>query len=84
MEVFIMKKSPKKKQYKIMTIDPYLQPYYNDIALRMQRHADTRQLLLGTKSDLSTFANGYLYYGFLRTETGWVFASGLPVPMPSI
>ena len=73
-----MKKSPKKKQYKIMSIDPYLQPFYNDIALRMQRHADTRQQLLGDKADLSTFANGYLYYGFLRTETGWVFREWAP------
>ena len=73
-----MKKNPKKKQYKIMSIDPYLQPFYNDIALRMQRHADTRQQLLGDKADLSTFANGYLYYGFLRTETGWVFREWAP------
>ena len=73
-----MKKSPKKKQYKIMSIDPYLQPFYNDISLRMQRHADTRQQLLGDKSDLPTFANGYLYYGFLRTETGWVFREWAP------
>ena len=73
-----MKKSPKKKQYKIMSIDPYLQPFYNDISLRMQRHADTRQQLLGDKSDLPAFANGYLYYGFLRTETGWVFREWAP------
>ena len=73
-----MKKSPRKKQYKIMSIDPYLQPFYNDIALRMQRHADTRQLLLGDKADLSSFANGYLYYGFHRTDDGWVFREWAP------
>ena len=61
-----------------MSIDPYLQPFYNDIALRMQRHADTRQQLLGSMEDLSSFANGYLYYGFLKTETGWVFREWAP------
>jgi len=73
-----MKKSPHRKQYKIMAIDPDLQPYYSDVALRMQRHADVRQLLLGTKADLSSFAYGYMSYGFLRTESGWVFREWAP------
>lgn len=73
-----MKKNPRRKQYKIMSIDPYLQPFYSDVALRMQCHVDVRQLLLGTKADLSSFANGYMYYGFLRTPTGWVFREWAP------
>ena len=73
-----MKKSPRKKQYKIMAIDPYLQPFYNDIELRMRRHAETRQRLLGDKADLAAFANGYLYYGFHRTESGWLFREWAP------
>ena len=33
-----MKRSASKQpQYKILTIDPWLKPYYSDIALRMQR-----------------------------------------------
>ena len=64
-----MKRSASKQpQYKILTIDPWLKPYYSDIALRMQRHADTRRALLGDKADLSSFANGYLYYGIARTD----------------
>ena len=73
-----MKKSLRGKQYKIMSIDPYLQPYYSDVALRMQRHVDVRRQLLGTKADLTSFANGYMYYGFLRTDTGWVFREWAP------
>ena len=73
-----MKKAPKQKQYKIMSIDPWLQPYYNDIALRMERHAQTRKKLLGKKADLAAFANGYMYYGFSRTDTGWVYREWAP------
>ena len=73
-----MKKAPRQKQYKILSIDPLLKPFYNDIALRMERNAATRKALLGDKADLSSFANGYMYYGFHRTETGWVYREWAP------
>ena len=73
-----MKKTTKKASYKILSIDPLLKPYESDIELRMKRHADTRQRLLGDKADLVSFANGYLYYGFHRTEDGWVFREWAP------
>ena len=39
-----MKRSASKQpQYKILTIDPWLKPYYSDIALRMQRHCENAQ-----------------------------------------
>ena len=65
-------------QYKLLEIDPWLQPYYNDIDLRMNRHAETRKALLGDSGDLSSFANGYMYYGIHRTETGWVYREWAP------
>jgi len=71
-------KANRPTQYRIMSIDPWLQPYYNDIALRMERHANTRKSLLGDETDLASFANGYLYYGFNRTETGWVYREWAP------
>ena len=73
-----MRAKTQNKKYRIMSIDPYLQPFYKDITLRMQRNADTLQKLLGEQADLSSFANGYLYYGFHRTETGWVFREWAP------
>ena len=73
-----MKKARKQKQYKITSIDPFLKPYYGDIALRMERNASTRKALLGSKADLATFANGYMYYGFHRTEDGWVYREWAP------
>ena len=73
-----MKKAARKKQYKIMSIDPDLKPFYDDIALRMERNAEVRKALLGKKADLASFANGYMYYGFSRTETGWVYREWAP------
>ena len=73
-----MKKATKQKQYKITSIDPMLKPYYSDIALRMDRNAETRKRLLGSKADLPAFANGYMYYGFSRTDSGWVYREWAP------
>ena len=73
-----MKKATKQVQYKILSIDPWLKPFYNDIELRMRRYNDVRRQLLGENTDLTSFANGYMYYGFSRTEDGWVYREWLP------
>ena len=73
-----MKRATKQVQYKILSIDPWLKPFYNDIELRMRRYNDVRRQLLGDMADLSSFANGYMYYGFNRTEDGWVYREWLP------
>ncbi len=73
-----MNKPRKQKQYKILSIDPGLKPFYDDIALRMDRNAEVRKKLLGKKADLPSFANGYMYYGFSRTDTGWVYREWAP------
>ena len=73
-----MKRATKQVQYKILSIDPWLKPFYNDIELRMRRYNDVRRQLLGDKVDLSAFANGYMYYGFNRTEDGWVYREWIP------
>lgn len=65
-------------QQKIMKIDPWLQNYASDIRLRMNRHAEVRRALLGDHADLTSFANGYMYYGIHRTETGWVYREWAP------
>lgn len=65
-------------QQKIMKIDPWLQNYASDIRLRMDRHAEVRRALLGDHADLTSFANGYMYYGIHRTETGWVYREWAP------
>ena len=52
-----MKRATKQVQYKILSIDPWLKPFYNDIELRMRRYNDVRRQLLGDMADLSSFAN---------------------------
>ena len=66
------------KQYKLLKLDKALEPYVSDIDLRMQRFAETSKKLFGKTGDVSTFANGYLYYGFHRTKTGWVYREWAP------
>ena len=73
-----MKNTAEQVQYKILSIDPWLKPFYSDIALRMQRNTEVRRQLIGDAADLTTFANGYLYFGFNRTESGWVYREWLP------
>lgn len=73
-----MKKASGQVPYKILSIDPWLKPYYRDIDLRMQRNTEVRRQLIGDAADLTSFANGYLYFGFNRTEDGWVYREWLP------
>ena len=73
-----MKNEQRQKPYKIMSIDPYLAAYKQDIQLRMDRYTEIRKTLLRGRMDLTSMANGHLYYGFHRTETGWVYREWAP------
>ena len=64
--------------YQITEIDPWLAPYAGDIELRMDRFREKRYQLVGDSASLESFANGYMYFGFHRTETGWVFREWMP------
>ena len=64
--------------YKILTIDPYLIPFEKDINLRMDCYKQKKKELLGTEKNIVDFANGYKYFGFHRTETGWVYREWAP------
>lgn len=66
------------KPYKILSIDPWLKPFERDIRLRMERFSDIRKTLLGAKADLVSLANGHLYFGFHKTDTGWVYREWAP------
>jgi len=74
-----VKKRTKPESYKILSIDPWLGPYAQDIQLRVHNHSQTLRSLLGDDgTDLSSFANGYLFYGIHRTEDGWVYREWAP------
>ncbi len=63
--------------YRILDYDPDLRPYLADIKLRMDNYKRTREALVG-RGGLSDFANGYEYFGFHRTESGWVYREWAP------
>lgn len=67
-----------KTPYQITEIDPWLAPHAGDIELRMDRFKEKRYQLVGNAESLVDFANGYLYFGFHRTKSGWVFREWLP------
>ena len=64
--------------YKILKIDPYLEKYEQDINLRMDNYKRKRKELLGEMQSLNDFANGYKYFGFHRTKSGWVYREWAP------
>ena len=58
-------------------IDPWLNPYAGDVRMHLDRYNDVRWHLAGDGS-IVDFANGHHYFGFHRTDTGWVFRDWLP------
>ena len=68
----------KEKKYRIMEIDQYLEPFENDINLRMDNYARKKEELVGKRGRLSAFANGHKYFGFHRTRSGWVYREWAP------
>ncbi len=64
--------------YPILKIDPYLKPYEKDLNQRMENYARKKKALLKNGGRLSDFANGYLFFGIHRTQTGWVYREWAP------
>ena len=65
--------------YGIIERDQALAPYENDIRMRMERYSGKKSQLLGSEySSLNDFANAHKWYGFHRTEEGWVYREWAP------
>jgi 1,4-alpha-glucan branching enzyme len=64
--------------YKIFEHDKYLLPFESDINLRMDNYHNKLSELLGEGETLSSFANGHKYFGFHRTDSGWVYREWAP------
>ena len=64
--------------YKILEIDPYLLPFEKDIQLRMDNYARKREELVGKKGKLCDFANAHEYFGFHKTQDGWIYREWAP------
>ena len=67
-----------KSKKRILKIDPYLSPYENDIEVRHALINKKKRELCGKGGELSSFANGYLYYGFHKVDGGWVYREWAP------
>ena len=63
---------------RIIKIDPYLAPHEKDIELRAERFKAKKKELVGARGSLCDFANGYKYFGFHRTDDGWVYREWAP------
>ena len=66
------------KTLKILEVDPYLTPYKDDLDLRMKLFNTKKKELLGNTKSLVDFANGYEYFGFHKTQDGWVYREWAP------
>ena len=64
--------------YKILDLNPQLLPFAGDIDLRMFLYRATKGRILGKGQTLKDFANAHSYYGFHRTEDGWVYREWAP------
>ncbi len=67
-----------KRQKRILKLDPYLSPYEDDIELRCENYKKKKKELLRKGETLSDFANGYKYFGFHKSEDGWVYREWAP------
>ncbi|MBR4081567.1 MAG: 1,4-alpha-glucan-branching enzyme, partial [Clostridia bacterium] len=64
--------------YRILELNPQLQPFSGDIDLRMQLYHDTKHRLVGESGTLLDFANAHEYYGFHHVEGGWYYREWAP------
>ena len=70
-----MADKPKKK---ILHIDPYLAPFEKDIDTRVNLFKEKKKQLVGARGKLTDFANGHNFFGFNRTDDGWVYREWAP------
>ncbi len=62
---------------RLLKEDIELSPFSSDIRMHLERYNSKRYELVGG-GELLSVANGYLYFGFHRTDSGWVFREWLP------
>ena len=63
---------------KLFEIDPYLSPFKKQIEYRHQSYLQKRKEILKSSKNIIDFANGYRYFGFIKTEDGYVYREWAP------
>ena len=66
------------RMYRLLELNPQLQPYAGDIDLRMRLYRDTKARLLTEGQTLNDFANAHHYYGIHHLSDGWVYREWAP------
>ena len=64
--------------YAILEHNPQLLPFASEIEARVQRWKQVKKDLLPKDTTLAQFANGHLFYGIHRLESGWVYREWAP------
>ena len=64
--------------YRLLELNPQLQPFAGDVDLRMFLYRTTKQRLLGEDQTLLDFANAHNYYGFHHVDGGWYYREWAP------
>lgn len=63
---------------KIISLDPWLQPYTEALLKRWQKFHQDKKALLGEHLDFAHFANAHLYFGFHFTKEGCYYREWAP------
>ena len=64
--------------YKVLELNPQLQPFAGDIELRMHNYKTTKERLMPNGGTLNEFANAHEYFGIHHVEGGWVYREWAP------
>ena len=68
----------KLKTDKLFEVDPYLSPFKEQIEKRHESYLKKRKEVLNGNKNIVDFANGYKYFGFIKTEKGYVYREWAP------
>ena len=64
--------------YRILELNPQLQPFAWDIDYRMELYRNAKSRILSEGQTLNDFANAHNYYGIHHLENGWVYREWAP------
>ena len=62
---------------KLKEKDKILENFTNDLKLHLESY-NKMLFSIAKNGEIKNFANGYMYFGFHKTKTGWVFREWLP------
>ena len=64
--------------YRVLELNPQLQPFAGDIELRMAAYHNTKSRLMPNGGTLNEFANAHEYFGIHHVEGGWYYREWAP------